>query len=249
MKNGLKDNIEALGLSTEACAELRRCGVETVQDLIILINARLIADSATRHGSRGKTYHISLKDAILGVLKDHPDIIYSTEEIREKIVEKYGERTSDNIGSIRGIALSMSYEGLIRRASMGQYFYPSDASLLAKKIEKSFAGKKSSRPPKEYAVVRKTLSGQINTKSSASDKSNFDFFLLTRIGKEIEFKYKSKSSSGEPKWRREVVWGYDEDFLYIEKQYASGRRRIIPLLKRRVIEYRETGSGDTPVKH
>lgn len=286
MSDILGSQIDILGLSDDACNELRKCNIKTVKDLLTLINKTLISETEVDQvEDNSRTYSLGLREAILSVLKEHPNIILDCDEIREKIIEKYGDNVSNNIASIRSVALTLSYAGLIERASSGQYFYPSNHDLnssrtnnslqtitltdAVSKIVKTITGefdyrvvrdkiikrygrkistKKSSikntlNRLERSGIIKRTYSGNYvycSDKSTTGDHLNrlkLDQFLNSNIGKEIEFRYKTRRPNSEKRWRRETLWAYDDNYLYAERQYPSGRH--IYYLKKRITEFRK----------
>ncbi len=284
MDNKLGNKIEVLGLSKTACSELRKCGIDSVQDLMLLINAKLLPGQDSKQG-----YHIGMREAILNVLKKRPNEILNCEEIREGLISEYGNSVSSNIGSIRSIALSMAYSGVIERASTGQYFYSSNTQInKQEKIQVNnqyYVSLKEAIPevlrtitgPFDFKIIRDRLKrrygNRVSTKKSSiktklnellregtikrtetgnyirsSESSNacpintstLNRFLEEHIGKEIEFRYKSERSRSDKRWRRETVWMYDDKYLYISKQYLSGRHIIFR--KERIVEFREVNN-------
>lgn len=127
MNDSINDGIETLGLSDAACIELRKCKIDTIQDLMLLINETLISknnkDKNETDSNHGSEYSIGVKDAILRVMQDYPGRIFNCNEIRRGIIKKFGDRASINIGSIRSMALMMSYNGTIHRVDTGLYSY------------------------------------------------------------------------------------------------------------------------------
>ncbi len=285
MDNKLGNKIEVLGLSKTACSELRKCGIDSVQDLMLLINAKLLPRQESKQG-----YNISMREAILNVLKKRQNEILNCDEIREELISEYGNSVSSNIGSIRSIALSMAYSGIIERASTGQYFYSSNTQIdkQAEKIQANnqyYVSLKEAVPevlktitgPFDFKIIRDRLKrrygNRVSTKKSSIKTklnellregaikrtetgdyirsselsstrsvgiSTLDRFLEEHIGKEIEFRYKSERSRSDKRWRRETVWMYDDKYLYISKQYLSGRHIIFR--KERIVEFREVNN-------
>ena len=139
MSDKLGKEIEVLGLSTEACEALKKCNIATVQDLMLLINSKLVSDSLQSQESTvcKDGDKVSMKDAILHTLKEHPNTILDCEEIRRGLIKEYGDRVSSNIGSIKQITLMMAYEGKIERAESGKYFYNPNSNFSCKEKKKT----------------------------------------------------------------------------------------------------------------
>lgn len=126
MNNHPTDKIEILGLSESACSELRDNNIDTVQDLMLLILSKL---SSEKGHDNENTPIISMKDAILSVLKDHPNEVFDCADISRELQAKYGNRVSHNINSINSLASVMVRKGLLQRASTGKYYFYSKDTL------------------------------------------------------------------------------------------------------------------------
>ena len=128
MEDYLEDKIEKLSISKAACDELKKCDINTIQDLMLLINKFV-----SRKKSRApQSYNIGIKDAILDIFTHRPNEILNYEEIRDDLIKKYGDNVSNNISSIKSTTLSMAHNGIIERVSAGQYFYPSNDEIIRK---------------------------------------------------------------------------------------------------------------------
>ncbi|MBR5419419.1 hypothetical protein IK110_04210 [Candidatus Saccharibacteria bacterium] len=119
MENKLGNKIEILGLSETANSELRKNGIDTVQDLMLLINLKLVASSENEP-------KISMKDAILEVFKEHPYKLFFCNDIRDAIREKYGLKASYDLESIKSLCSAMARKGILERTGTATYRYRGD---------------------------------------------------------------------------------------------------------------------------
>lgn len=130
MKDTLDHEIEILGLSSIACEELRKCNISTVRDLAELIEQQTQpAEEALEQAIYTRKKRTTLRNAIMGVLRAHPNAIMTCEEIRKGIEEMYDKSVSTNIGSIKNTTADLVYAGIIMQASTGQFFYPSNSDI------------------------------------------------------------------------------------------------------------------------
>lgn len=212
MENKLGNKIEILGLSELANISLRNNGIDTVQDLMLLINKKLLEDSenkpnTTAASKPSPTQYITLKEAISETLITMYGE-FSFKDIREKIRKRYRGRITAKMESIKPYLSSFVKQGYLERTESGNYIKITDMRI----------------PP------------LINPK-----KTDLDSFLQSNIGKEIEFRYKSSRPKSENRWRKEKVLRYDDHYLYVERQFPSGhhvcyqKQRIVKY--RRFVEF------------
>lgn len=196
MANRLEDKIEILGLSSLACAELRKSGVNTVQDLMILINRKLVSEE--KNSMEISMQSVSLRTAVLEVVKEIGSP-FNIDEVRDKMHIKYGDGVSTKKNSVNTVLNELLRKGVIKRIDTSTYVF--------------------------YAEIKRS-----------KYKPKIDSFLEDSFGKEIEFRYKTERPSSDKRWRCETVWAYDEQYLYVKKQYSSGRH--VAYLKSRIVDYR-----------
>ena len=222
MENRLGNKIEKLGLSKSACEELRKCHIDTIQDLMLLINEKLVENQdEARHTEENVyianyPYSIPLNKAIPDVLRfiNGP---FDYRIVREKLRKRYGKKVTMNKSSIKTSLNQLLREGILKQTETGDYIHHLN------KNDNEF-----STSPESDRSVQNRIHKEIE----------LDLFLQDHIGKEIEFRYQSERPSSSRRWRRETVWMHDDKYLYITKQYLSGRH--VFFLKNRIVEYRET---------
>lgn len=120
MTKKLEDKIEALGLSSLACAELRKNGVDSIQDLMILINRKLVLEEKEETGARPQT--VSLRTAVLEVVKEI-NAPFDINEVRDRMRKKYGDEVSTKENSVNTVLNEMLRKGVIKRAGANIYVF------------------------------------------------------------------------------------------------------------------------------
>lgn len=116
----LEDKIEALGFSSLACAELRKSGVDTVQDLMILINRKLVSEETDNTETPSQS--VSLRTAVLEVVKEI-NAPFDIGEVRDRMRKKYGDGVSTKENSVNTVLNEMLRKGVIKRAGANIYVF------------------------------------------------------------------------------------------------------------------------------
>ncbi len=264
-------DLEILGISPQACTALRKCGISTVQDLLIAIDTSIM----NKNEEQRIVPNVSMKEAILSVMQERANRLFDYKKVQEAILQKYGGAVSTNPNSIKTIMSRMAKKGRIHKISDVHFAYieiqKNDQTINLHDAILSVL-KESNGKPFTYKKVRDWLrekyNGKVSTATSSikmklkllieegylertdtndyvlprdkiinSTQETLDSFLESHIGKEIEFRYKSKRAQSDKRWRREKVWAQDKKYMYVDQQYLSGHH--IMYLKDRIVEFRE----------
>lgn len=133
-KLGNKIEIEILGLSELANVALRNNGIETVQDLMLLINKKLLPEPVIYPKPHNTSItpaepYVTLKEAILKTLETiHGE--FDFKEIREKIRKRYKGKITAKMNSIKPYLSQFVKEGILERTESGKYIKTSDKPIL-----------------------------------------------------------------------------------------------------------------------
>ena len=164
--------------------------------------------------------------------------------INEKLYKK--KEPSNVSGGVNGSSYSVSLQVAV--PEIVESFKGSfDLKMVREKLKRRYGNRVSTKKNSikvalnkllREGVIEKTDMGDfITCGGSYVDIAKLNRFLDKHIGKKIEFRYKSERLNSDKRWRYESVWAHDEKYLYISKQYKSGRHVFYS--KSRIVDYRE----------
>ena len=162
----------------------------------------------------------SIRKAVLKLLSESPYKGFDRKTIKNILERRYGKWMSVNTDTLRSTLSSLKSHGfIIEMNELGLYRF--NKSLL--ELDSRKPGSKNSGS-NEFATVLAKM-------------ENLRCFIDRNVGREIEFRYKTARSGSEKRWRRTVVRGQNDWYMYTDDCYPSGRG--VQYVKEKIIEYRE----------
>ena len=166
----------------------------------------------------------SLRKAILKLMIDHPGRAYDRKTIKNNLERKYKKTISINTDALRSNLSTLESHWFIERITSKSYYKITQYAL--NEFSKLSGAKNYYEESKKVELLK---------------KKEIDDFIVSNVGREIEFRYRTERKGSDKWWRRVRVHDQDDTYLYTTDYYPAGGR--MRYLKERIVEYREVESA------